>query len=119
MIKYILAGLLIVVALIYKFPIIKIIGDSMYPIFTNGETVIGKRISQTKALSIGLIYVYKHPLSFTEEKRYVVKRLMNIDEHGKLFFEGDNTDFSYDSRHYGYVKRDLVIATIKERRVRK
>ena len=98
---------LIVALLIYLFPVIKICGDSMYPTLNDGDIILGCRLC--KSFKKKRVYVYRPP---EQGKRYfVIKRLTHISrDTGKLFFEGDNSDYSYDSRMYGYISPKKVIA---------
>lgn len=97
---------LIVVALavlFYIFPIIEVCGDSMNPTFNSGDIILGCRLFSIKRKAV---YVFRPP---TGEK-YVIKRLTQVSSANKLFFEGDNPNYSFDSRMYGYVNRDKVVA---------
>lgn len=106
MLWFILAISIIVVALlIYLFPLIQVCGDSMYPTFNDGDIILGCRLCHH--FKKNAVYIYTPPLG----EKYVIKRLTLIsDITGKLFFEGDNPDYSYDSRMYGYISRDKVVA---------
>lgn len=79
---------------------------------------MGRRISHKKPLEINRIYVFKPPYK-NDEERYVVKRLIYIDYSGKLFFQGDNLDCSFDSRDYGLVPRENVVAQVNLKEERK
>lgn len=92
-------------ALLYIFPIIQICGDSMYPTLNNGDIAVGCRFAPLK---INDIYIFIPP-SFEKDGHIVIKRLTKIDGD-KLFFEGDNKKYSYDSRMYGYVDKKNVVA---------
>lgn len=90
--------------LMYVFPIIQVCGDSMYPTFNDGDIILGCRLFSLKESEV---YVYKSPA----DNKTVIKRLLQISNiTGKLFFTGDNSDHSYDSRMYGYITKDKVIA---------
>lgn len=94
----------VIALIVYIFPLIQVCGDSMYPTLKDGDIVIGCRLFSIKENSI---YVFHPPVG----EKYVVKRLTQISPYtSKLFFEGDNSDFSYDSRMYGYVSRNKVVA---------
>ena len=105
MLWLILALTLIVIALLfYVFPLIQVCGDSMYPTFKDGDIVLGCRLFNISRKSV---YVYHPPVG----KKYVIKRLTQVSSvTNKLFFEGDNPEHSYDSRMYGYISRDKVVA---------
>lgn len=90
----------------YKHPLIKVVGDSMYPTFKNGEYLHARRIKSNEDLVRNHVYVFTSPTG-----EIVIKRLKFITQHG-LYFIGDNTSCSYDSRSYGYVPRETVIAEV-------
>lgn len=107
MLWFILALVLIIVIalLFYVFPLIQVCGDSMCPTFNDGDIILGCRLC--RHLTAGKIYVFTPP----KGEKYVIKRLTSISHiTGKLFFEGDNVEHSYDSRMYGYISRDKLVA---------
>ena len=94
----------VLAVLAYVFPLIEVCGDSMNPTFKNGDIILGCRLYSLKRKSV---YVYHPPVG----EKYVIKRLTQVSSTtNKLFFEGDNPDNSYDSRMYGYIARDKVVA---------
>lgn len=94
------------------FPLGRIYGTSMYPTYKPNQVILLK----TKfKLLIGRCYAYEVVDSQTNEVKLVIKRLKEIvDYEGKkyLYFLGDNSVDSLDSRHYGYVESDRVIAQV-------
>ena len=106
------AVIAIVLVLLYIFPIIVVEGNSMLPTYHSGDILIGIRMFSCfkSPLKLRGIYIFCPPYAKDKDRHYVVKRLMHINDGGKLFFEGDNPSESYDSRMYGYVNRDCVIA---------
>ena len=114
MIRFIVISIVILflIALVfYRFPLVQVCGNSMYPTFKDGEIHLGKRLTQSEKIKCkkGRIYVFRPP--YSSDEKYVIKRLYEIEE-GKYFFLGDNSDCSYDSRYYGYVDSNLVVAEI-------
>lgn len=96
------------------FPPILFDGCSMYPTYNDGEIVRGTRIFNTKHFKVGDIYVY-HRTNEEGETYPVIKRLdeVKVTTHGTyLYFLGDNSQNSIDSRDYGYVESTKVIAKI-------
>ena len=111
----VIAIVIVVLSLLYYlFPFIEICGESMLPTYFDGEILIGRRITKNSKFQIGKAYVYTHSSPYSEEEKIVViKRLTAISADGKrLFFVGDNRDHSYDSRDYGFVSKDEVIAKV-------
>ena len=114
--NFLIIGVIVIAVLLillYVFPIIVVDGNSMLPTYHNGDILIGCRISLPffkSPLKLREIYVYLPPYAKGKDKHYVIKRLTHINNDGRLFFEGDNPSDSYDSRMYGYVNKDCVIA---------
>lgn len=118
---YLVIGIVLVtlgiVLLLTNYPLVKVCGNSMYPTFIDGEMLFSKRIfnSKTYQFVVGEIYVFENPLHEEgEEDVYVIKRLCYVTCSGKLFFLGDNREDSCDSRTYGEVNREMVVAKIIE-----
>ena len=81
----------------------------------SGTYTAGK--GSKKKLNIGDVILYHSPM---EKDRVVIKRIANIKKEGKnlLFYcLGDNPDYSYDSRYYGWVSsKNFVCRVINQRR---
>lgn len=104
--------LVIVIGIMYFFPLAKIDGMSMFPTYKNKEIVLTTRFFNRDKLKIGEIYVYAREDGV--EEVLVVKRLTRlIDIPGlECFFEGDNPTESYDSRHYGFIDKEKIVAKV-------
>lgn len=100
---------------LYLFPVVQIVGYSMFPTLLDKEVFLGRRVFRKSKCKVGEIYVYKPPYD-SDEERFVIKRLSKIekDQSGrtKYYFLGDNSSDSYDSRYYGYVDSSRVVARI-------
>lgn len=101
---------LIILTLLFFFPIVQICGYSMYPTLYDGEFHIGIRVFRKSKCKVGEIYVFRPPYD-SEEQKFVIKRLTEVKD-GKYYFLGDNPDESYDSRYYGFVDSRRVVARI-------
>lgn len=104
--------LVIVIGVMYFFPIAVIDGKSMYPTYNDKGLVLTTRFFNRDKLKIGEVYVYNR--GEEEEDILVVKRLtrlINIPGH-ECFFEGDNPTQSYDSRHYGFINKENIVAKV-------
>ena len=111
---WIIALIVIFAVISYIFPLIQVCGQSMLYTFNDGDILLGCRLFKLKE---NAVYVFHPPAG----EKYVIKRLTQISSTtGKLFFEGDNPEQSFDSRMYGYVSRDSVVAryvcTIRRRK---
>ena len=81
-------------------------GDSMLPLLKHGDEVL---VNEGVEVGIGDIVVAKHPYRTGIE---MVKRIKEIDENGRYFLIGDNSEESTDSRSFGSVSRKLVRARV-------
>jgi len=89
---------------------VTILGDSMYPTLTDGQTVSADILNEFDDVRIGDIVVLLHPF---KPETHIVKRIKSFD--GLLYFvEGDQPDpmGSEDSHNFGPVGRDLILARI-------
>lgn len=99
--------------LLYIFPIIQIVGDSMFPTYKNGETYITIRLFNADNLKKGDVVLCKAPY---EENKHIIKRITEIQYVGnkavRVFLVGDNKNHSYDSRNYGYVPVQFIVSKL-------
>ena len=112
----ILVGLFIVfcmvAALYYVFPIVLVCGDSMYPTYQNHTILLTTRCFLD--YKPGEVYVYDREDEDGNHKS-VIKRLHDVtmqDNECYLYFLGDNTEGSFDSRHYSYVHHSKVVCKV-------
>lgn len=108
--------------LLYKFlfPVICVSGDSMSPTYRDSERLIGRRVFFKKKCKIDDIYVIHLKDTETESPYFVIKRLKGIrtiNDKTDYWFLGDNSEVSYDSRHYGYINSRRVVAKVIKRKV--
>jgi signal peptidase I len=92
----ILINLFLLRLLLVKFKIFQVSGMSMYPTLKPGDIVISSKSSNLKP---GNIAIFKE----TGSDLLAIKRVAYISSTGKMWLEGDNPEFSYDSRSYGEV----------------
>jgi len=89
---------------------VTILGDSMYPTLTDGQTVSAEILNEFDDVRVGDIVVLLHPF---KPETHIVKRIKSFD--GLLYFvEGDQPDplGSEDSHNFGPVGRDLILARV-------
>ena len=103
-----LLGILVYVISSFFFTIGVVQGKSMLPTYKPWEPIL---IKKKYTLQNGKCYVFKH------EDKPVVKRLTGIRVglmNGKvlLWFLGDNSNDSLDSREYGFVQEDAIIGEV-------
>ena len=87
-------------------------GDSMWPSYRSGDEVEFNSVDGVE-LQIGDLVVATHPLKSGVK---VVKRIGDIDSHGRYILIGDNPDpiASEDSHNFGPVSRGAIIAYFRE-----
>lgn len=84
---------------------VRIVGASMEPALRNGETHLARTRFRLRA---GDVVVLRHP---DRRELLTVKRLVR-QEAGGWWVEGDNPESSSDSRQFGLVATDLILARI-------
>ena len=102
----IVGSIVILTALFYVFPFIRVVGDSMFPTYHDGQFLPSMRVTRFVPLHDGRVYVFRSP-----DGKTVIKRLAYHDKR-KCYFLGDNATVSYDSRAYGYVDRKNIVAVV-------
>lgn len=100
----------------HLFPVIQVVGDSMFPTYRDGEIIFGSKFYFKSKLKKGDVILY-YP---NNDSKVVIKRIDDIKTiNGVLHFYclGDNADYSYDSRAYGFISsKRLVCKVINQRR---
>ena len=102
----IVSSIVFLAALFCAFPLIRVVGDSMFPTYHDGQLLPSMRVARFVPLCDGRVYVFRSPNGKT-----VIKRLAYHDKR-KCYFLGDNATVSYDSRAYGYVDRKNIVAIV-------
>lgn len=82
--------------------LVRVIGPSMEPGIRNGDVYVAHRFTGT--LRPGQLIVLVNPL---RPELLDVKRIIRPSDGG-WWVEGDNADFSTDSRHYGAIKATAI-----------
>lgn len=82
---------------------------SMEPTLKSGDYVLVNRWAYTFRNPVkGDLIVLKHP---QDGSRFLLKRVEEVRD-AEYFVAGDNTDFSQDSRHFGPIRKDLIIGKV-------
>jgi len=81
----------------------RVVGESMTPCLKPGQLVIAT--SLFSRIQAGEVYIFRH------QGLEKIKRL-KIKDNDKLFFIGDNLSQSKDSRHFGLVDRQALLAKV-------
>lgn len=83
---------------------------SMEPTFKAGDYVlVNKLIYIFGNPSKGDVVVLKHP---KEKDKFLIKRISLVTNLSEYYVIGDNKNYSRDSRHFGPIKKDLIIGKI-------
>ena len=81
-------------------------GNSMSPALKNGDEVTFDNYKE-QSIKIGDILVVNHPYSVDKK---IVKRVSKIKGDSLYFLEGDNSYESSDSKTFGYISTENIIA---------
>ena len=116
MILVLIGVFLSLVILIKTQHLIRVTGDSMSPNYVDGEILFATSFFKAKNLKEGDVMIYRPPTASSEEVKFVIKRIHHVlvTPEGKMFFYflGDNPQVSFDSRRYGYVPKDKLVAKV-------
>jgi len=92
-----------------NFPVMRFVVEdrSMEPTIKHGERVVVRRFVFGKPKT-GDIVVLNHP----EKNIKIIKRIVKSLKDNKYLVVGDNLKYSKDSRHFGAIKRDLIVGKV-------
>jgi len=99
----VLVFILLMLTMLYFFPVVFVWGDSMYPTYSHGDFLIAKRCIR-RCHTVGKVYVVQ-----VTETKCVIKRLRGI-LNGRYSFAGDNRKVS---TNYNDVDPSCVLAEVK------
>ena len=92
---------------IYRF---KIEDRSMEPAFKSGDYIIVNKLAYVFGKpQKNDVVVMRHP---EEKDRFLIKRISLATNSDEYYVVGDNKNFSQDSRHFGPIKKDLIIGKV-------
>ena len=85
----------------------------MLPTYKDKQLLFSRRVFKFDELEISSCYVVWEPC---EERKLMIKRLAKIaiDSEGRemCYFLGDNSRVSFESRSFGWVPRESIVAKI-------
>jgi nickel-type superoxide dismutase maturation protease len=84
----------------------------MAPRLRPGALVIAEPLDDAAVLRPGDVVVARRP---DRPQLDIIKRIRSIDTAGTLFLVGDNPRASTDSRDFGAVARDHIVARVRWR----
>lgn len=109
----VLVGVPTICLFLYLFPLGSIDGNSMFPTLRDKQLVLCKRLFRKTKLKEGKIYAFKSPSGSLAIKRLDHVRVDNNRPNKVIcFMLGDNADESYDSREYGYINAEDIVAQL-------
>jgi nickel-type superoxide dismutase maturation protease len=84
----------------------------MAPRLPSGALVVASSVDRVTPLHVGQVVVARHPDRPALE---IIKRIRAIDGQGAIFLVGDNPSASTDSRQFGAVRREDIVAQVRWR----
>ena len=84
----------------------------MEPRLPAGARVIARALSAETNLQAGDVVVARRP---DRPGLEIIKRIHSIDSAGTIFLVGDNPAASSDSREFGAVSREQIVARVRWR----
>ena len=81
----------------------RVVGNSMYPTYKNGQVVV---VSPLKKAKVGSVVMA------VQNKREVMKRIVQISNDHMVELRGDNTEESTDSRTLGPVTMNSILGVV-------
>lgn len=85
-------------------------GLSMLPLLQPGdEVLVNRQAYRHSRPSVGNVVIVQHPQQLN---LCLIKRVIAINENGDCFVQGDNSNYSTDSRVFGWVKPELILGLV-------
>jgi nickel-type superoxide dismutase maturation protease len=81
----------------------RVVGNSMYPTYKNGQVVV---VSPLKKAKVGSVVMA------VQNKREVMKRIVKITNDHMVELRGDNAEESTDSRTLGPVTMNAILGVV-------
>ncbi|TME77648.1 MAG: nickel-type superoxide dismutase maturation protease [Chloroflexi bacterium] len=84
----------------------------MSPRLPSGALIVARPLNLAAPLRVGDVVVARRP---DRPELEIIKRIHAIDPAGAIFLVGDNSAASTDSRQFGPVPRDHIVAQVRWR----
>ena len=84
----------------------------MAPRLPSGALIVARPLDQATPLRVGDVVVARRP---DRPELQIIKRIQAIDAAGAIVLSGDNPAASTDSRQFGPVTRDHIVARVRWR----
>jgi nickel-type superoxide dismutase maturation protease len=84
----------------------------MAPRLRSGALVVASPVDRLTPLHVGQVVVARRP---DRPELEIIKRIDAIDGNGAIFLIGDNPTSSTDSRQFGAVPREHIVARVRWR----
>ena len=84
----------------------------MAPRLPSGALVVARPVDGRTPLRVGDVVVARRP---DRPELEIIKRIAAIDAGGAIFLAGDNPAASTDSRQFGAVAREQIVARVRWR----
>jgi len=81
----------------------------MAPRLPSGALVVVRPVDRTTPLRVGEMVVARRP---DRPQLEIIKRIQAVDGNGAIFLVGDNPSSSTDSREFGPVSREQIVARV-------
>ena len=81
----------------------------MSPTLAKGDIIVCDLWIDTQNLQVGDVIVFEHPY---RKNIHAVKRIENINNASGVMVLGDNLDGSVDSRAFGEIRNERIIARV-------
>ena len=78
----------------------------MAPALNDGDVVL---VKPTRRVKTGDVVLARHPF---KQSVKLLKRISEINEHGRFVLKGDNPEESTDSRSFGSIEPSDIIAKV-------
>jgi len=84
---------------------VRVTGNSMLPSYQAGDFLLVERVSyRFRSPRTGEVVVF-----FAPPRGVLIKRVCKVRADDAVYVLGDNSEWSNDSRSFGYVPRDYII----------